>query len=380
MTQEDYKVVTINPGSTSTKVAYFINDEKQCAVTIEHTAEELAQFENVRDQHWFRKDAIVNALRGAGVPLDEVKLFASRVGGLFGCPGGTYEIFPYDLLVEQGSNAVGAGGAQHPNQLGSLIAIELAVRNRGRAFAINPPDVDEFDDLARVTGIPGVYRESRIHALNQKENAIRYAASIGKTYEELQLVVCHIGGGVSVTAHKFGRMIDSNDIIGGDGPMAPTRCGAIPARAMIKLCLSGEYTEKELSGLLTKKGGFVAHLGTADAKEVVARIEQGDAYAKLIYDAFIYQIAKEVGACYAALKCKADAIILTGGIAHDVYLVEQLKDYLGDMAPISVQAGEFEHEALCAGVLRVLRGEEELQEYTGAPVFTGFEGLKDSVA
>lgn len=370
--QEDYKVITINPGSTSTKVAYFEGDDMKFSKTIEHDASDLAQFENVTDQYDYRKDVIANALRGAGVPVDDVKLFAARVGGLFGCVGGVYEINRDGVLLYHSKRGAGLG-AQHPNQLGASIASAFATANGGRAFAVNPPDVDEFIDVARITGIPGIYRESRIHALNQKENAIRYAKSIGKRYEDLNLVVCHIGGGVSVTAHCKGKMIDSNDIIGGDGPMAPTRCGAVPGKALVDMCFSGDYTHSEMSSYFNKKGGFIAHLGTADARQVREMIEGGDEYAKLVYDAFIYQIAKSAASCFAALRGDVDAIILTGGIANDEYLVEQLEGYVGTMAPVVVQPGEFEHEALCAGVLRVLRGEEDLQIYIGVPVFTEFK-------
>lgn len=367
--QEDYKVITINPGSTSTKVAYFEGDEMVFSKTIEHDASELARFENVTDQYDYRKEAIAQALRDADVPVDEVKLFAARVGGLFGCVGGVYEINPDGVLLYHSQRGAGLG-AQHPNQLGAPIASAFAVANGGRAFAVNPPDVDEFIDVARITGIPGVYRESRIHALNQKENAIRYAKSIGKRYQDLNLVVCHIGGGVSVTAHRKGKMIDSNDIIGGDGPMAPTRCGAVPGKALVDLCFSGDYTHSDITSYFNKKGGFVAHLDTADAREIRRMIDDGDEYAKLVYDAFIYQIAKYAASCFAPLEGNVDAIILTGGIANDDYLVEELEKYLGKMASIAVQPGEFEHEALCAGVLRVLRGEEDLQMYIGVPVFT----------
>lgn len=370
--QEDYKVITINPGSTSTKVAYFEGDEMVFSKTIEHDASDLARFENVTDQYDYRKEAIAEALRDAGVPVDEVKLFAARVGGLFGCVGGVYEINPDGVLLYHSQRGAGLG-AQHPNQLGAPIASAFAVANGGRAFAVNPPDVDEFIDIARVTGIPGIYRESRIHALNQKENAIRYAKSIGKRYQDLNLVVCHIGGGVSVTAHRKGKMIDSNDIIGGDGPMAPTRCGVVPGKALVDLCFSGDYSHSDIASYFNRRGGFVAHLDTADAREVHRMIDEGDEYAKLIYDAFIYQIAKYAASCFASLEGEVDAIILTGGIANDDYLVKELEKYLGKMAPIAVQPGEFEHEALCAGVLRVLRGEEDLQMYIGVPVFTEFK-------
>jgi butyrate kinase len=233
--------------------------------------------------------------------------------------------------------------------------------------------VDEFDPVARVSGLSDVYRESRGHPLNQKEVAIRYARDVGKRYEDLNLVISHIGGGVSVTAHKRGRMADSSDVINGDGPMAPTRAGAIPATAIIKMCFSGKYTEREMYDRITKTGGLVDHLGTSDVTEVLKRIRNKDGYAKIVYDAMIYQIAKNIGAYATVLKGRVDAILLTGGIAHDDYLVDRITDRVKYIAPVVVYAGEFEMEALAAGALRVLTGQEQAKTYTGRPVWDGFK-------
>lgn len=215
--------------------------------------------------------------------------------------------------------------------IGSFVVIFMAAFSKeygGQAFVVNPPDVDEFCDVARVTGLKGIYRESRIHALNQKEIGIRYGAQMGKRYEELNLIICHIGGGISVTAHYHGKMIDSNDIANGDGSMAPTRCGQLPVKDVIAMCYSGKFTEKEMRDKVTKTGGLVDHLGTSDAREVGEMIRNGDAYAKLIYDAMIYEIGKTAGAMAAVLKGKVDAIILTGGISRDQYVVDYLRDML----------------------------------------------------
>ena len=238
---------------------------------------------------------------------------------------------------------------------------------------VNPPDVDEFCDEARVTGLKGVYRESRIHALNQKEIGIRYGAKVGRRYEKLNLIICHIGGGISVTSHKNGRMVDSNDIANGDGPMAPTRCGQLPVKDVIAMCFSGKYTEREMRDKVTKTGGLVDHLGTSDAREVGRMIEQGNAYARLVYNAMIYEIGKTVGAMAAVLKGKVDAVILTGGISHDTYVVEYLKEMVSFVGPVEVMAGEFALEALAAGAIRVLDGQEEAKCYIGVPVWKGFE-------
>jgi butyrate kinase len=209
--------------------------------------------------------------------------------------------------------------------------------------------------------------------LNHTEVGIRYAASQNKKYEEMNLIICHIGGGLSVTAHRQGRMIDSNDIAGGDGPMTPNRCGSIAVRDIIKLCFSGKYTEKELMEKTIKNGGWLDLLGTTDGKLMEDRVKEGDPHFKLIYDATIYQVAKSVGSCAAVLKGKVDAIILTGGVVKDKYFTDELESYISSFAPVVVMAGEFELEALAAAALRVLKGEEKPKEYTGIPVWEGFK-------
>ena len=258
---------------------------------------------------------------------------------------------------------------RHPSALGIVIAKNLGDRYNKPAFCVNPPDVDEFILEARITGVPGVYRESRIHALNQKEIAIRYAKKIGKNYKDLNLIVCHLGGGISIAAHKKGKMIDCNDIVGGDGPMTPTRCGFLPAKAVLKMCSNGKYTLDEVKAFIGKNGGLMAHLGTNDIREVHEMIDKGNLKAKLILDAMIYQIVKQVGAMYASLKGNCSAIILTGGIANDKYVVNKIKSYLKTMAKIVAMPGEFELEALAAGAVRVLLGVEKPVIYTGVPVF-----------
>ena len=223
------------------------------------------------------------------------------------------------------------------------------------------------------SGLHDVSRESRGHPLNQKEVGIRYAAEIGRRYEDLNLIISHIGGGITVTAHRKGLMVDSTDVINGDGPMAPTRAGAIPATAIIKMCYSGKYTESQMYDRITKNGGLVDHLGTADVREIQERIKKGDGYAKLIYDAMIYQIAKNIGAYATVLMGRVDAILLTGGVVHDIYLVERIAGRVRYIAPLKVYAGEFEMEAMAAGALRVLTGQEQPRTYTGVPVWNGFE-------
>lgn len=366
-----YRIFAINPGSTSTKIALFENNEELFSVNVSHDAAKLKEFREISDQFPYRKETILNELSKHNISLQGVDAFVGRGGGLVGLEGGTYAV--NEILLHHARIGF---TVKHPATLGSQLAHDFAAAYGGKAFVVNPPDVDEFELIARVTGLSDVFRESRGHPLNQKEVAIRYAASIGKRYEDLNLVISHIGGGVSVTAHKKGRMVDSTDVINGDGPMAPTRAGAIPAIAIAGMCYSGKYTEKEIYDRITKTGGLVDHLGTSEVKEVLERIRNGDSYAKLIYDAMIYQIGKNIGAYATVLRGHVDAILLTGGIAHDTYLVEHIAEMVSYIAPVKVYAGEFEMEALAAGALRVLIGEEEPKTYTGVPVWNGFERPK----
>jgi butyrate kinase len=364
---KEYRIFAINPGSTSTKIAMFEDDKTLFSVNVSHDADVLKTFPEISDQFEYRRQTILEEVEKAGYSLEGVAAFVGRGGGLVSMPGGTYTV--NDILFE---HAKVGFTVKHPATLGPQLAKYFAEQYGAQAYVVNPPDVDEFNDLARVTGWKGIYRESKIHALNQKEIGIRYAQSQGKKYDEVNLLICHIGGGISVTAHENGKMVDSNDIAQGDGPMAPTRAGAIPVKDVVKECFSGKYTEKQMNERITKTGGLVDHLGTSDAREVGAMIKAGNEYAKLIYDAMIYQIGKYAGSMAAVLHGKVDAIILTGGISYDQYVVDKLTEMVGFIAPVVVMAGEFEMEALAAGALRVLRGEEEAKEYTGKPVWSGF--------
>ena len=365
---KNFKIFAINPGSTSTKIAMFEGEKEIFSKNVSHDANKLKEFKEISDQFDYRKETILKELEEAGISLEGVDAFSARGGGLVNVEGGVYRVG--ETLLH---HATIGFTVKHPAMLGAQLANAFSKEYGGQAFVVNPPDVDEFQDVARVTGLKGVYRESRIHALNQKEIGIRYAAAKGVKYEDLNLIICHIGGGISVTAHQKGRMIDSNDIANGDGPMAPTRCGQLPVKNVIQMCFSGKYTAQEMRNKTTKTGGLVDHLGTSDAREVRAMMEEGNAYAKLIYDSMIYQIGKTAGSMAAVLHGMVDGIIFTGGISHDAYLVEKLTEMIGFIAPITVMAGEFEMEALAAGALRVLTGQEEAKEYTGVPVWKGFD-------
>jgi butyrate kinase len=319
----------------------------------------------------FRIKTVLETLEKKGIQLQDIELFVGRGGGLLPMLGGTYQVD--ETLLDHARKGM---PGQHPAQLGSQISADLASRVNGQAFIVNSPDTDEFDDIARICGIKEIFRRSSLHALNQKEIVLRYCQAKKLEYEKVNLIVCHIGGGISITSHHHGRMIDSNNILGGDGPMTPTRAGTIPALQFLKLCFSGKYTEKELATLLTKEGGLMDHLGTSDTKEVEAKIAAGDKYADLVYRAMIYQIAKDVGSQTCVLKGHVDGIILTGGISNSQLLVDKLSEYISWIAPIEVMAGEFEMEALAAGALRVANGLEKVKKYSGKPVWTDFNHLK----
>jgi len=364
-----YRILAINPGSTSTKIALFDDDQEVFGKNLSHTKEELSQFKEIQDQKDFRRGCVEAAMAENGYKLEDVDVFVGRGGGLLALIGGTYKVT--DLLAEHASRGM---TGQHPAQLASQICKAFADKYGKPCFVVNPPDVDEFADISRVTGLKGIYRESHIHSLNQKEIALRYCAQAGKKYEESNIVVCHLGGGISVTAHSMGRMIDSNDIIKGSGPMTPTRAGDLPYVKVIEMAYSGKYTQKELTNRLNKNGGLLDHFGTDDGRIVEKMIAEGNTYAKTIYDGMLYQIAKYAGAMATAMKGKVDAIILTGGLSYSKYLVEFMKDYLGWISEIVVMPGEFEMEALAAGALRVMKGEEEAKIYSGTPRWTSFEG------
>lgn len=362
-----YKVFAINPGSTSTKIALIEDDTTLFSANVSHDASKLAEFDGISAQLPYRKETILNLLKENNVSLEGVDAFVGRGGGLLSMEGGTYEID--ETLLEHAER--GANGVQHPAQLGSQLAEEFCKEFGGRGFVVNPPDVDELQDLARMTGIKGVYRNVHLHSLNLKETAIRHAASMGKKYEECNFVVCHIGGGISISAHREGRMIDGFDIVGGEGPMAPTRCGSVPVSALLKYADGKEL--KELKSLCNKNGGFVSHLGISDALEVSNRAADGDKYADMLWNTMIYQITKCIGSMAVVLHGKIDGILLGGGMVYNEELVAKIKEACQWIAPVSAYPGEFEMEAMAAGAIRVLSGKERVKHYTGKPAWEGFD-------
>ena len=364
---KNYKIFAINPGSTSTKIALIENDNVLFSKNVSHDAAKLAEFDGISAQMPYRKETILNLLAENNVSLEGIDACVGRGGGLIAMEGGTYEID--ELLLDHATR--GANGVQHPAQLGPQLANEFAKQYNCPAFVVNPPDVDELQDLARLTGIRGCNRVIHLHALNLKETAIRHAQSQGKKYEEQNYVVCHIGGGISVSAHRNGRMVDGYDIVGGEGPMAPTRSGSIAVADLLRYAKDKDL--KEVKSVCTRSGGLVSHLGTSDALEVSKRAEAGDAYAKMVWDTMIYQINKCIGSMAAVLHGKIDGILLGGGMVYNQGLVAQIKEACEWIAPIYAYPGEFEMEAMASGAIRVLSGEEKVKTYTGKPIWDGFD-------
>ena len=355
----NYKVLTINPGSTSTKIAVFKGEEKLFSENISHAADELAKYPAISDQLPFRLGMIRDKIGQSGVDLKDLDAVVGRGGGLMAVDGGVYGI--NDVLYDHAVR--GANGVQHPAQLGPQIAKAFADEYGCPAYVVNPPDTDELIPQARMTGVSGVFRNVHLHALNQKETAIQHAKKMGKKYEDCNFVVAHIGGGTSIAAHRKGKMIDGNDIVGGDGPLTPTRCGSIPAAEIVAYV--DQHGVKETKALCTKTGGFVSLLATSDAIEVSDRAAKGDKFAALCWDTMIFQIVKQIGAMAAILKGDVDGILLGGGMVHNKELVQKITEAVSFIAPVTAYPGEFEMEAMASGAARVLDGEEALKEYTG---------------
>ena len=365
-----YKIFAINPGSTSTKIAMFDGETCLFSKNVAHDAAELGKFKTMSDQLPYRRDMILDIVRENGQTLEDVDVFVGRGGGLLSVEGGTYNLS--DLVLEHARTC--ANGVVHPATLGPQLAHEFAVKYGAKAMIVNPPDTDELQDLARMTGIKGVYRTVHLHALNLKETAIRHSKNVlGKKYEGCNYVVCHIGGGISVSAHRQGRMVDGFDIVGGEGPMAPTRCGGISVYDLLDYMEREKMDIKSVRKLCTRQGGFVSHLGISDALEVSKRAADGDRYAAMLWSTMIYQIEKAIGSMAAVLKGKVDGILLGGGMVYNKDLVNQITESCSFIAPVYAYPGEFEMEAMAAGAIRVLNGEEELKEYTGKKVFEKFD-------
>ena len=352
-----FTILAINTGSTSTKAAVYHDDTQVLELSLSHSAEELAQFDSIPAQAEWRKGLILKALEDKNISIDTLSAVIGRGGLLHPIESGVYIVT--DEMVEE----LRTTPQQHASNLSAPIAAQIAAMCGVKAYIADPVVVDEFMELARHSGIKQIPRRSIFHALNQKATARLYAEQIGTPYEKLNLVVAHLGGGISVAAHQKGRVIDCNNALDGEGPITPERAGTIPAGDLIDLCYSGEYSKKEARALLVGKGGLMSLMGTNSVKDLVQRAEAGDAEAQLAIDLMVYTVAKQIGQMAVTLKGEIDAILLTGGIAHSKVITEAISSYCRFLAPIEVYPGENELQALAMNALRVLRGEMNAKIY-----------------
>ena len=350
-------ILVINPGSTSTKIAVYEDEKPVMLRNIHHSPEELKQFEKITDQRTFRRDLVIRELEYLNIPMD-FDIIIGRGGLARPVAGGVYRV--NEKMCMDSYNAI----RKHACNLGCMIALELANGIPGCLPLIADPGmVDELDDVARISGSPLMPRIAIWHALNQRAIARRFAREYGKRYEDLNLIICHLGGGISVAVHRHGLAVDANNALDGEGPLSPERAGTLPAADLIHLCYSGKYTKEQLLKRIAGQAGLVAHLGTTNVKEIIGRIEQGDEKARLLIDAMIYQTAKTIAGDSAVLYGKVDAILLTGGIAYSDYITSRLRERIEFLAPVHIYPGEDEMQALALNALAVWRGQRELKEY-----------------
>ena len=363
------KLLIINPGSTSTKISVYEDETSLFEESLFHDAPELLKFPTVNGQIPFRKQVILDMLTRHGIAPSQIDVFVGRGGSACPQPSGVTRINAqlYD------DTAKGVGGSEHPAKLGVMLAWELGNEFGGQMYTLNPTNVDELGDYARLTGIRGVYRNAQAHVLNQKATAQVHAKTLGRRYEDCNFIVGHIDGGITVSAHDHGRMVDSNVGAGGDGAFTPTRIGSVPVLPLLDYI--DKHSVADVRLMCSRAGGFVSLFGTADAKAIHAQVEAGDAKATLVWHTMIYQICKMIGEMSTVLCGQVDGILLTGGLMRYDDIADGIRSRCGWIAPITVYPGEFEQEALALSVLRALRGEEDIHEYSGKPVWDGFAGI-----
>ena len=351
------RVLAINPGSTSTKIAAYDSETCLWKQEIGHPFSEIKAFARVGDQYEYRIVHILKLLKERGTPLDSFNVIVGRGGLLKPLVGGTYVVD--ELLVKTLQNAP---GGEHASNLGGIIAYHLGQRINVPVYIVDPVSVDEFEPVARLSGLAEISRLSQSHALNMKAVARKVARMMGKAYHEVNLIVAHLGGGISVAPHRKGKMIDVNDA-NNEGPYSIERSGTLPVSQLVKLCYSGKYTEQEMRSKILKEGGMFAYLGTKDAREAEKRMNEGDLYARLVLEGLCYQVAKEIGAMATVLAGEVDQIVLTGGLAYSEFITREIHRRVSFISPIIVVPGEEEMEALAFGALRVLHGEEKALTY-----------------
>ncbi|WP_142827862.1 butyrate kinase [Planococcus soli] len=359
MQKQPNRILVINPASTSTKIGVFDNDILIMEKTIHHSIEDLGEYSSIADQHIFRRNSILEALDEEGMNVSKLAAVCGRGGLLRPIEGGTYAVND-EMMKDLRKGYSG----QHASNLGGIIAFEIADGLNIPSFIVDPVVVDEMAPIARISGFSLIERKSIFHALNQKAVARRYAKKIGRAYEDVSLIVAHMGSGITIGVHQAGRVIDVNNGLHGDGPFSPERAGTVPAGDLVELCFSGQYSRHDIMKKLVRQGGLFAYLETNDVVKVERRISKGDKRAELIYQAMAYQVAREIGAASAVLKGRVDAIILTGGLAHGKGFVEAITERVSWIADVEIQPGENELQALAEGAARVLNGEEQAKTYT----------------
>ncbi len=352
------RILVINPGSTSTKIAVFDEEKSVFEKTLRHSTESLSSFTKIIDQYAFRVNIILNELTVNSFKFEDFTAIVARGGLMHPIESGTY-IVNDDIVNDLKEGRYG----EHASNLGAIIAKALGDKFSRPAYIVDPVVVDEMEPVAKFTGLKEIKRKSIWHALNQKAIARHAARDFGKKYDEVNLIVVHLGGGISIAAHQKGKTIDVNNALNGDGPFAPERSGGLPSISVADLCFSGKYTYEDVKKFFAGKGGIMSHLGTNNTIEVQQKIEAGDTYAKSVYEAMAYQVAKTVGEMATVLMGKVDAIVLTGGLAHSEMLVNWIKKRTSWIAKVLVYPGEDEMQALAEGVVRVLKGEEKEKIY-----------------
>jgi butyrate kinase len=358
--ENKHRILVINPGSTSTKIGVFDEEKVIFEKTLRHDTDKINEFPNIIDQYEFRKNTILQTLDEEGINISKLSAVCGRGGLLRPIEGGTYGVNE-EMLKDLREGYAG----QHASNLGGIIAYEIATGLNIPSYIVDPVVVDELDPIARISGFSLIERKSIFHALNQKAVARRVAKQLGKKYEDLNLIITHMGGGITVGAHKNGKVIDVNNGLHGDGPFSPERAGTVPVGELVDLCFSGDYYRDEIMKKLVGQGGLVGYLGTNDAVKVEKMIDNGDENAKRVYDAMAYQVAKEIGGASAVFSGKVDAIVLTGGLAYGKAFVKSIADRINWIADVIIQPGENELQALAEGAVRVLKGEEQEKVYPG---------------
>jgi len=353
------RILAINPGSTSTKIAVYEGEMPVFLKNIKHSQEQIAAFDKITDQFSFRKNLILQQLKEAEIDLDSIRIIVGRGGLMKPIESGVY-LVNAKMLKDLRSCIYGS----HASNLGGLIADDIAKSlPSANAYIANPVVVDEMEDIARFTGHPKFKRKSIFHALNQKAVARQHAKSIMRVYEDLNLIVVHLGGGITIGAHRKGRVIDVNQGLDGEGPFSPERSGTLPVGELVRLCFSGKYTEKEVMNMIVSQGGLVAYLNTNSAYDAEALAFEGNETASLVLQAMAYQVAKEIGAMSTVLRGEVDGILITGGVANSKWFVNLIAERVHKIAPTHIYPGEDEMRALAFNGLRILKGETEAKEY-----------------